>query len=262
MDYRNPADDSRKAIVASEFAWHEQEAHRRFPLDTFLYAPPAFDPIVRSGFEFLQMNSGEMVLEVGCGEGKETLRLAQLGLCVISTDLSRQQLCRAREQLQESAPGARGYFLQANAEELPFASDSFEAIYGKAILHHLDLDLSAGEIRRLLGRSGRATLAEPMAHHPLFWLARQLTPRLRTKNEHPLTLRELRNFCAYFDRSDVEEYFLLAPVAYAVRALPGGEPVFRRLQTFLQRIDRWLFHTFPFLKELAWYGLVKVTKCE
>jgi len=260
VNHFNPTKDSRKAIIASELAWHEQEANRRFSLDTFLYAPPAFDQVVRSGFAYLQMEPGELVLDMGCGEGKETLRLAQQALFVVSTDLSYQQLCRARQRIQEFAPDAKVYFVQANAEELPFASASFRTIYGKAILHHLDIDLSAQEIKRLLSEKGRAAFAEPMAHHPLFWLARQLTPKLRTRDEHPLTFRELRHFGTYFDRSEMEEHFLLTPLSYLFRLLPKGESIFRRLHAVLQRIDRRLFDMLSLLKELAWYGMVKVER--
>jgi SAM-dependent methyltransferase len=258
MSHFGSAKDSRKVIIASELAWHEQEANRRFSLDTFLYAAPAFDQVVRSGFAFLQMQPGELVLDMGCGEGKETLQLAQQELLVVSTDLSYQQLSRARERIREFAADAKVCFVQANAEELPFASGSFRIIYGKAVLHHLDLDLAAQEVKRLLQHQGRATFAEPMAHHPLFWLARQLTPKLRTRDEHPLTFKELQRFAAYFGQAEMEEFFLLTPLSYLCRLLPAGEPAFRRLHSVIQRIDKRLFGRLSPLKEWAWYALVKV----
>jgi len=109
-----------------------------------------------------------------------------------------------------------------------------------------------------LRQRGRATFAEPMAHHPLFWLGRQLTPKLRTKDEHPLTFRELRHFGAYFSQTEMEEYFFLTPISYIFRVLPRGESIFRRLHSVLQRIDIRLFKIFALLKELAWYGVVKI----
>jgi SAM-dependent methyltransferase len=260
VNHPNPTKASRKVVIANELAWHEQESPRRFPLDSFLYAHPVFAKLVQSSFSFLQLRQGEWVLDYGCGEGKETLQLAQQGLLVVGTDLSYRQLERARQRLQEFAPDAKVFFVQTNAEELPFASDSFRVIHGKAILHHLDLDLAAQEIKRLLRQNGCATFAEPMAYHPLFWLARQLTPQLRTKDEHPLTFKELRHFGTHFSRAELEEYFLLAPLAYLFRVLPGGETLFRRCHALLQRIDRWLFRTLLPLKELAWYGLIKVEK--
>ena len=86
------ATSSRKAVIQRELTWHEQEAHGRYSLDAFLYDPPALDAVVQPAIEYLQGNTGELVLDMGCGEGKETLELASRGLHVISTDLSHTQL--------------------------------------------------------------------------------------------------------------------------------------------------------------------------
>lgn len=254
--------NGRKSVIQRELSWHENEAHRRYSLDALLYDPPAFDAVVTSGLRFLEIADHERVLDVGCGEGKETLALAQHNLCVISTDLSFAQLSRVRQLIKDQYPDANVHFVQANAEELPFAARSFRLIYGKAILHHLDLDLSAQEINRLLQPSGRATFAEPLAHHPLLWLARRLTPHLRTRDEHPITVGELCHFASTFERQQMEVYFLLAPLAYLFRLLPGSEALFQRLHESLQRIDAWLFRVVPPLKHLAWYGLVKLRKLD
>lgn len=85
---------NRDAVVRDELAWHEQKAHRRYFLDGLLYDPPAFDAVVHPAFEFLKGNKGELLLDIGCGEGKHTLELAINGLCVIATDLSSTQLIR------------------------------------------------------------------------------------------------------------------------------------------------------------------------
>ena len=260
MSQSNPTNESRKSVIASELAWHEQEAHRRISLDTFLYDPPAFDAVVGDGFAFLRTPPGDVALEMGCGEGKESLQLAERGLLVISTDLSYAQLSRTRERLRQWAPDAPVFFVQANAEESPFAARSFGSIYGKAIIHHLDIDMAAEEIKRLLKPGGRATFAEPMAGHPLFMLGRWLTPQWRTRDEHPLTFSELRQFGDHFSRVEIREYFLLAPLWYVFRLLPGGESLFRRFHARLQRVDRRLFGTFAALREWAWYSLINVDR--
>ncbi|MCI0397007.1 MAG: class I SAM-dependent methyltransferase [Chloroflexi bacterium] len=250
----------RQEVIKAELAWHEQESYRRHSLDAFLYDPPAFDVVVESSLAFLEPAPGERVLDLGCGEGKETLTLASRGLLVIGVDLSQLQLSRARQLICEQFPGARVHFVQANAEELPFKDGAFRVIYGKAILHHLDIEGSAQEIGRLLPPGGRATFAEPMKRHPLFWLARRLTPRLRTKDEHPLDPGEFNRFGRYFTSSQTHSFFLLAPLAYPFRLLPGGEPLFRIVQRLLHQADTWLFRLLPSLKKIAWYGAVHVEK--
>lgn len=252
--------DSRKEVIQAELAWHEQEAHRRYSLDELLYDPPAFDAVVEPALDFLEARPGERVLDMGCGEGKETYALAARGLVVISTDLSHTQLARARDRVCDGLPDARAHFVQANAEELPFAAGAFRIIYGKAILHHLDLGLSAAEVDRLLQPGGRATFAEPLARHPLIGLGRRLTPRLRTHDERPFGLEEMDDFARRFVKRGVETFFLLAPLAYPLRLLPGGERMFQTAHARLARLDRYLFGLFGGLRQFAWYGVVRIEK--
>lgn len=251
---------TRREVIQAELAWHEQEAHRRYTLDELLYDPPAFDAVVGPAIDFLGARPGEPVLDMGCGEGKETYELARRGLLVVSTDLSHTQLARARDRVATGLPGVCVHFVQANAEELPFARETFRVIYGKAILHHLDLELAAAEVDRLLQPDGRATFAEPLARHPLIRLGRALTPRLRTRDERPFGLADMERFAERFTRREIDAFFLLAPLAYLLRPLPGGEPRFVQAHRWLSRLDEWLFAHLGWLREAAWYGVVRLRK--
>jgi SAM-dependent methyltransferase len=162
--------------------------------------------------------------------------------------------------VRDGLPDARAHFVQANAEELPFAAGAFRVIYGKAILHHLDLDLAAAEVDRLLPAGGRATFAEPLARHPLIVLGRRLTPRLRTRDERPFGLEEMERFGDSFRRPATQPFFLLAPLAYLLRLLPGGESVFQAVHAWLAQIDKHLFRRYPSMRRWAWYGVVRIEK--
>lgn len=252
--------EQRREIIARELAWHEEEAERRYGLDHFLYAPPAFDTIVKKMLGFLGGKPGDVAVDMACGEGKETLAMAQRGWVVLSLDLSHAQLVRAREMIEKTNPDLQVYFIQANAEQMPFATNSLPILYGKAIVHHLDLDLSPAEISRVLQENGRATFAEPMAHHPLIWLGRRLTPKMRTVDEHPLTYAQFTKFMNQFENGAIDENFLFAPLAYILRMMPKGEYLFRKTHSVLARLDSWLLRHFKFLKPLAWYDSVYVEK--
>lgn len=255
---QNEISPARRQVIQRELAWHEQEAHRRFRLDALLYDPPAFDPVVAQGLTFLQLQAGQRILEMGCGEGKETLALAKMGLCVIAADLSFSQLQRVRRLIMGQCPEARVHFVQANAEELPFAAGSFRVVYGKAILHHLDLAYAARQLRWLLPPGGRASFAEPMAHHPIIWMGRYLTPALRTRDEHPLTAVELAHFATLFAQAEISDFFFLAPLSYIFRIFPRSEWLFARLHMALQKVDQRLFRSSSFIRRLAWYKVLNV----
>ena len=51
---------------------------------------------------------------------------------------------------------------------------------------------------------------EPLAHNPFINLFRKMTPSLRTDDEHPLRMRDLKLFEEYFSKVDVQYFHLAA----------------------------------------------------
>ena len=73
-----------------------------------------------------------------------------------------------------------------NCEKTKFNDNSFDIIYGSGILHHLDISLCLKEMYRLLKPGGRFLFIEPLGTNPLINFYRKLTPKSRSKDEHPL----------------------------------------------------------------------------
>jgi len=94
-------------------------------------------------------------LEIGAGTGYFTLNLSQLGLIVraTATDISLGML----ETLEDSAEelGLEVSTVNCDAEELPFEDESFDFVFGHAVLHHIpDLDRAFEEFSRVLRPGG------------------------------------------------------------------------------------------------------------
>src|SRR5258707_7886429 len=121
----SPDLDDRNTVIQRERNWHEHKTEGRNALDAFLYDAPAFESVIQCGLSFLRADTNQRVLDIGCGEGKDTLALAGQYQSIISIDLSFAQIARARQLLSVRAPGTGVCFVQANAEQLPFAPGSF-----------------------------------------------------------------------------------------------------------------------------------------
>jgi len=76
----------------------------------------------------LALQPGARVLDVGCGTGGFTRRLAALGLQVTGVDLNAEWLAFARSR------DPRSNYLQADALALPFADTSFDQVVSVAAL--------------------------------------------------------------------------------------------------------------------------------
>jgi ubiquinone/menaquinone biosynthesis C-methylase UbiE len=95
-------------------------------------------------------------LEIGSGTGYFSLNLVQLGLVerLTATDISAGMLKRLAATAE--ALGLDGVTTVATeAEELPFADESFDLVFGHAVLHHIpDLERAFAEFRRVLRPGG------------------------------------------------------------------------------------------------------------
>jgi SAM-dependent methyltransferase len=83
-------------------------------------------------------------------------------------------------------------FLLMDANELKFPDESFDVVYGGAILHHLDIEKSLGHVHRVLKPGGYILFGEPLNINPLYKLYRFLNPKERTPDEHALVLNDFK----------------------------------------------------------------------
>jgi SAM-dependent methyltransferase len=108
-------------------------------------------------------------LEIGSGTGYFALNLAQQGLVerVVATDISPGMLATLSETAGRLGLPARTQV--TDAEGLPFGDESFDLVFGHAVLHHLpDLDAALAEFRRVLRPGGTiAFCGEPSRYGDL-----------------------------------------------------------------------------------------------
>lgn len=117
-------------------------------------------------------SSGETAVEIGCGAGFFTSNYVDLlpnGVHVVAVDISPKMIDRALSKPDLSARTNLRFEVQ-NVEALTYADESFDAVFGSSILHHLDLPQSLPELHRVLKPGGRFVFAEPNALNPLISL--------------------------------------------------------------------------------------------
>jgi ubiquinone/menaquinone biosynthesis C-methylase UbiE len=133
-------------------------------------------------------NGFDHALEIGCGTGYFSLNLIGAGVLrdVTCTDISPGMVAALNANAERlGRDNVRA--IQADAEALPCADDSFDIVLGHAVLHHLpDLDQAFREFHRVLKPGGRIVFAgEPsrfgdqLARVPKR-AARSLSPLWRT----------------------------------------------------------------------------------
>lgn len=133
------------------------------------------------------------VLELGCGEGAFTRHIAERlapETCLVTVELS-WELLRLFVQAR-NGNAARLHLLNADAERLPFATGTFDAIIGNAILHHVCIKRVIPECLRVLRPGGYFVFIEPNLLNPLIFLIKRVPWLKRFFHESPRETAFLR----------------------------------------------------------------------
>jgi SAM-dependent methyltransferase len=191
--------------------------------------------------------SGRTILDAGCGQGDLTLHLLQQGATVTALDVSPGMIdvVRRRAQRLSHDPGALTT-VAAPLERSDLPDAGFDLVLGKFILHHVDVDAGAIELRRVLRPGGRAIFIENVGNNALLRFARDRLagrwgiPRLGTEDEHPLTGRDIDNLRGVFTRVTahypVFEFLVLFDRQVLRFRFPAASRVIRGLDDAVHRL--------------------------
>jgi SAM-dependent methyltransferase len=226
---------------------------RPLPQGTDFSAHIRTSPLLRGVADFLGNLRGKRVLEYGCGLGAISTLLARSGAEVVSFDLSRASVAVTRQRADLNAVDLD--LAVAAGESLPYADESFDIVFGKAILHHLDVGIGAADLYRVLRPGGKAAFAEPMGMNPILNLARAGVwyPHKHPRGaDRPLTYDEIDAWGRQFREFHFREVQLLS---MAERALGFGKNL-----KLLRRADDLLLERMPALRRYCRYVVMCMVK--
>ena len=217
------------------------------------------DIYTRCAFGVLKNLQGKRVLDLGCGDGKSTHPLAEKAESVIGIDISLLMLKQASKR------GKRSNLLLARmvCEDMGFKDECFDIVFGGYILHHLDFSLATKEIYRVLKKGGTGVFVENFAFNPILRFFRKNftgrfgIPRYGTKDEHPLTYRDVRLAKSLFKRVEI-----VNPDLNFIKLF--DRQIFRYQCPFISRFcelfDKWLWHSFKGLRRFSYTQVMIVRK--
>lgn len=117
---------------------------------------------------------GQRVLEIGCGEGADLYGFRESGAHLVGIDLYEQKLVFAVKHNQQAR------FIAANASGLPFEDNSFDLVFCKDVLHHIEAkEKAVAEMLRVCRLRGRVVVIEANGRNPLWRIFGTLIPAER-----------------------------------------------------------------------------------
>jgi SAM-dependent methyltransferase len=244
-------------LIADSHVDREREYHnKRFTEETRLHQGKYYAAIKHGAERFdARLNGllrGADVLEYGCGDNSKTFDFADRCRTAVGIDISDVAVQHANTRAAHE--GLTNLSFEAmNAEEMTFADARFDLVYGRGIIHHLDLRKSFSSIARVLRPTGTALFWEPLGHNVLINGYRKSTPDARTPDEHPLLKHDFDLAKEYFDEVKLSFYGLTTLATVPVRDTWLGDALLQ----VTAAIDSALFLV-PGLKWQAWHCMMEL----
>jgi ubiquinone/menaquinone biosynthesis C-methylase UbiE len=128
-------------------------------------------PFIHSFAQFSRYH-GKRVLEVGFGAGTDFIQWLRVGARVSGIDLTEEALANARHRIRVYGLPEPESLQVADAEHLPFASNTFDLGYSWGVLHHTpNTDEAVAELVRVVRPGGEIKIML-YNRHSLFALKR------------------------------------------------------------------------------------------
>ncbi|MDQ0288896.1 class I SAM-dependent methyltransferase [Oligosphaera ethanolica] len=232
-------------------------------VDTFFTCPSCVENKLIA--DWLGDVHGKKILELGCGAGEASVFLAKRGGDVTATDISGEMLKVADELARNN--GVTIATSKCLSHALSFPDASFDVVYCANLLHHVDIDATLAEVRRVLKTGGIFVAWEPLAHNPVINVYRRMADKVRTADEHPLTMAQIKTLSRYFSsiQTQMTWFFTLAVFLkfyFVDHVHPNDErywkkivydfPRFAGLYLFLEKADRIFLRCLPFMRRYCW----------
>ena len=200
------------------------------------------------------------LLVLGCGDTDITL-FAEKGFSDINgIDISPKSIEKINKIITKKGLEKKVKAMVMDAHNLEFSNKNFDAIVGRSIIHHLDIEKISQELARVLKPGGKIVFLEPLGSNPIVNLYRLLTPRARTEDEHPLTLIDFKIIKKYFETVEIKGFYIFTIISFGFRAIIKSDRLYKFSRSILIKIDYLFLKIFPFLKYFCWITVFKGIK--
>ena len=209
--------------------------------------------------------NGKRILDIGAGLGESSVYFALHGAQVTTSDLSSRMVAAALRL--GNLHGVKLTGLVTSAEALNTPENEFDFVYVANTIHHVtDRRALFEQIYRTLKPGGRFFSWDPLAYNPLIGIYRRIATQVRSEDETPLTLRDVRLAREFFPDVRNREFWIAALALFVKyylvdRVHPNTDRYWKRIFRETDRTLGWwhplrsadeMLTRIPAVRWLAW----------
>lgn len=266
-----------KSTATNEKKFHDKWAKETSidSLDLEKAMTAATSPELRFITKFLKDNNikGKKILDIGCGFGEASVYFAKLGAFVTSTDISKEMLIKTNKLSNKYKVKLKTH--QSTAESLNLSkTEKFDFIYAGNLMHHVDIKKTLDNIQKHMKKNGIFISWDPIAYNPIINIYRMIASKVRTPDEHPLRLKDIKMYKKVFSNVQTEYFWFTTLIIFILMLLQNKNPnkvrfwkdvvhnskMWEWIYYPLEKIDKFLFFIVPPLKLLAWNAVIIAKK--
>jgi len=140
---------------------------------------------------------GKSLLDVGTGLGESAIYLAKQGAQVTALDISPKMIELCAENAARHGVSIQTHV--ATGEDLGLPANTFDIVYAANVMHHIhDRDRFLGNILHVLKPGGTFVAWDPIKYNPAINVYRRMATEVRTPDEMPLGLDDVRRGKRFF----------------------------------------------------------------
>ena len=209
--------------------------------------------------------AGKSLLDIGSGLGESSVYFALQGARVTIVDISPEMIETARNLGRRFGVELHG--IVSGAEDLNVPAESYDLIYIANTIHHIhDRALLFEQMSNALKPGGKFFSYDPLAYNPLINIYRRMATAVRTPDESPLTVADLKLARKYFSNVEHREFWVSTLILFVKYYLldgvhPNQERYWKRILREtpkslwwwkpLKSLDK-MFTRIPLVRWMAW----------
>jgi len=223
----------------------------------------------KHAYELLGDINGLNVLDLGCGTGESSVILAKKGAIVKAFDISKKAIEIANRRAKINNVQDKIEFEVNSVENMKYDANSFDAVFGIGLLHHINISVAAPEIFSVLKDGGHGVFIDPIVFSSVLDKIRHLSlvtyfvpdegeEVLITEDEHQITAEEYDILVRVFKTANYKSFRLLSRLDRIISGYPVNEN--NKLVRLLNMLDRYLLNKLLFLQKYGGWGVIHLSK--